>query len=67
MLFRSRAYLQEESNATRTAVALGAHRNTVVNRLRRAQKLLPEPLAGRAVEVGLALELARWLSPPGSG
>jgi DNA-binding PucR family transcriptional regulator len=62
-----RAYLQEESNATRTAVALGAHRNTVVNRLRRAQKLLPEPLAGRAVEVGLALELARWLSPPGSG
>jgi len=46
---------------TRTAIALGAHRNTVLNRLRRAQELLPEPLAGRTVEVGLALELARWL------
>jgi DNA-binding PucR family transcriptional regulator len=55
-----RSYIQEESNATRTAIALGAHRNTVLNRLRRAQELLPEPLAGRTVEVGLALELARW-------
>jgi DNA-binding PucR family transcriptional regulator len=62
-----RVYLQEESNATRTARALGAHRNTVVNRLRRAQELLAKPLAGRAVEVGLALELARWLGPPGAG
>src|ERR1700733_2700707 len=59
-----RSYIQEESNATRTAIAMGAHRNTVLNRLRRAQELLPEPLAGRTVEVGLALELARWLGAP---
>lgn len=59
-----RTYLQEQSNATRTAVALGAHRNTVLNRLRRAEELLPEPLSGRTVEVGLALELARWLGGP---
>ncbi|MGD0455137.1 MAG: helix-turn-helix domain-containing protein, partial [Solirubrobacteraceae bacterium] len=62
-----RAYLQEGSNATRTALALGAHRNTVLNRLKRAQEILAEPLAGRAVELGLALELARWLGPPGPG
>jgi DNA-binding PucR family transcriptional regulator len=61
-----RTYLQEQSNAARTAVALGAHRNTVLNRLRRAQELLPEPLAGRTVEVGLALELAHWLGGPRS-
>ncbi len=60
-----RTYVQQESNATRAAIALGAHRNTVLNRLRRAQELLPEPLAGRTVEVGLALELARWLGSPG--
>jgi DNA-binding PucR family transcriptional regulator len=59
-----RTYLQEESNATRTASALGTHRNTVLNRLRRAQELLPEPLSGRTVEVGLALELTRWLGAP---
>ncbi len=60
-----RVYVQQESNATRTAIALGTHRNTVLNRLRRAQELLPEPLAGRTIEIGLALELARWLGAPG--
>lgn len=61
-----RIYLGEESNATRTAHALGTHRNTVLNRLKRAQELVPEPLAGRTIEVGLALELARWLGVAGA-
>ena len=59
-----RVYLREECNATRAARALFAHRNTVLHRLQRAQALLPAPLAGRSVEVGLALDLARWLGVP---
>ena len=30
-------------------------------RLQRAQDLLPAPLEGRGLEVGLALEMAYWL------
>lgn len=56
-----RVYVREDCNAARTARVLFAHRNTVLGRLARAEELLPEPLAGRAIEVGLALELARWL------
>jgi DNA-binding PucR family transcriptional regulator len=60
-----RTYLREDSNATSTARALFAHRNTVLARLARARDLLPMPLAGRGLEVGLALELARWIGMPG--
>ena len=60
-----RAYLREDCNATRTAKALFAHRNTVLARLHRAGELLPAPVAGRGLEVGLALEIARWLGVPG--
>jgi hypothetical protein len=36
-------------------------------RLQRAQRLLPRPLAGHGLEVGVALEIARWLgTQPGS-
>jgi DNA-binding PucR family transcriptional regulator len=56
-------YLREECNASRTAKVLFAHRNTVLNRLARAEQLLPAPLAGRALQVGLALEVERWLGP----
>jgi DNA-binding PucR family transcriptional regulator len=38
------------------------HRNTVLSRLKRADELLPAPLAGRNLQVGVALEIARWLS-----
>ena len=42
-------------------LALFTHRNTILNRLALAEKLLPAPLAGRGLEVGLALEIAHWL------
>ena len=59
-----RTYLREDSNAARTARALFAHRNTVLARLARARELLPLPLAGHGLEVGLALEIARWIGAP---
>jgi DNA-binding PucR family transcriptional regulator len=58
-----RTYLREECNTTRTARALFAHRNTVLNRLARAEQLLPTPLAGHLLQVGLALEIVRWVGP----
>ncbi len=54
-------YIGEQFSATRTARALYAHRNTVLNRLQRAERLLPFPLAGHGLEVGVALEIAQWL------
>lgn len=62
-----RVYLREACNATQAARVLYAHRNTVLGRLQRAEALLPAPLAGRTLEVGLALDLARWLGVPQSG
>jgi len=56
-----RIHLREGQSATRTAAALFAHRNTVLNRLARAEALMPAPLAGRALPVGLALEVVHWL------
>jgi DNA-binding PucR family transcriptional regulator len=56
-----RVYLREGCNATRAAKALYTHRNTVLNRLARAEELLPAPLAGRILHVSLALEIVRWL------
>ena len=58
-----RVYLREGSSTVRTARALPAHRNTVVNRLRRAEELLPTPLAQRGLHVALALEIVHWLRP----
>ncbi|UTI65360.1 helix-turn-helix domain-containing protein [Paraconexibacter antarcticus] len=58
-----RVYLREEHNATRAATALFAHRNTVLNRLARAEQLLPAPIGDRGLQVGLALEIVRWLGP----
>jgi DNA-binding PucR family transcriptional regulator len=54
-------YVREQFSASRTARALYAHRNTVLNRLQRAERLLPLPLAGHGLEVGVALEIAQWL------
>jgi DNA-binding PucR family transcriptional regulator len=60
-------YVREQFSASRTARALYAHRNTVLGRLQRAQRLLPLPLAGHGLEVGVALEIAQWLgTQPGS-
>jgi len=54
-------YIGEQFSAARTARALYTHRNTVLNRLQRAQRLLPLPLTGHGLEVGTALEIAQWL------
>jgi DNA-binding PucR family transcriptional regulator len=56
-----RTYIREQFNTTRTAKVLFTHRNTILNRLALAEKLLPAPLAGRGLEVGLALEITHWL------
>lgn len=58
------AYVRADFNASAAARALFAHRNTVLNRLERARELLPAPFEGRALEVGLALEITRWLGVP---
>lgn len=60
-----RVYLREDASATRAARALFTHRNTVLNRLHRAEALLPVPLPGRGLQVALALEIVHWLGPPG--
>ena len=54
-------YIGEQFSAARAARALYTHRNTVLNRLQRAERLLPLPLAGHGLEVGVALEIAQWL------
>ncbi len=60
-------YIGEQFSAVRAARALYTHRNTVLNRLQRAERLLPLPLAGHGLEVGVALEIAEWLgTQPGS-
>lgn len=56
-----RTYIHEQFSASRAARSLFAHRNTVLNRLQRAEALLPTPLDGHGLEIGLALELAHWL------
>lgn len=58
-----RAYARSGFNVSRAARALYTHRNTVQGRLARAEALLPRPLAGHGLEVGLALELLHWLGP----
>ena len=56
-----RTYVREGCSASRTAELLFAHRNTILNRLGRAEELMPAPLVGRTVTVGVALEIVRWL------
>lgn len=60
-----RVYIREQFSASRAARALFTHRNTVLNRLQRAEQLLPAPLEHRGLEVGLALELVHWLGVRG--
>lgn len=56
-----RMYIREQFSASRAARALYTHRNTVLNRLDKAKALLPGPLTGHGVEIGLALEIVHWL------
>lgn len=56
-----RTYLVHDSNAAATARALYTHRNTVLKHLAKAESLLPIPLAGNSLRIGLALEVEHWL------
>jgi DNA-binding PucR family transcriptional regulator len=60
-----RTYIREEFSASRAARALFTHRNTVLNRLARAEQLLGVPLKEHGLEVGLALEIVHWLGARG--
>ena len=51
------AYLRAGGSAPRAAAALHTHRNTVLQRLRRAEPLLGHPLDERRLELELALRL----------
>jgi DNA-binding PucR family transcriptional regulator len=62
-----RVYIREGFSASRAARVLYTHRNTVLNRLARAQELLPAPLERRGLQVGLALEIVHWLGARGAG
>lgn len=55
-----RIYLDERGNAPRAAERLYVHRNTVLQRLQTAERLLPRPLASAHLEVAVALETLRW-------
>lgn len=52
-------FARERFNVTRTAERLFTHRNTVERRLKRADELLPRPLAERPVEIAAALAVVR--------
>ena len=58
-----RVYLEEGEHGPRAAARLHAHRNTVLNRVARAEDLLGHPLADRRLAIGLALELVARLGP----
>ncbi|MFD0508699.1 helix-turn-helix domain-containing protein [Streptomyces chiangmaiensis] len=57
-----RVYIRRTYSTSPRAEELSAHRNTVVNRIHHAEKLLSRPLADYGLEVGIALELYRWLT-----
>lgn len=52
-------YLEEGSSLDRAARRLGVHRNTVLNRVRRARQLLGRDLRERTLELQVALAIAR--------
>ncbi|CAJ1495657.1 PucR family transcriptional regulator [[Mycobacterium] kokjensenii] len=54
------AFVSEQCNVSRAAARLYAHRNTLLRRLTRADRLLPRPLAENYVEVAVALNVLRW-------
>ncbi|WP_432175228.1 PucR family transcriptional regulator [Streptomyces sp. Tue6028] len=55
-----RVFIAEQCNASRAATRLFTHRNTLLRRLARADRLLPRPLAGHTLEVAAALEVLQW-------
>jgi DNA-binding PucR family transcriptional regulator len=60
-----RVYLEERSSPKRAAKRLGVHENTIPNRIRAAQALLPRPIEERMPEYLVALRLRSVMGPPG--
>ncbi|MGV0794759.1 PucR family transcriptional regulator [Mycolicibacterium sp. XJ1819] len=56
-----RTYTRLQSNATETARAVHAHRNTVINKIDRARAALPSTTLEHPLSLELALEVAHWL------
>ena len=54
-----RVYLEENMSPLRAAQRLGVHENTITNRIRTAQELLPHPIEHRSPELQVALRLLR--------
>jgi len=53
-------FITEQCNASRAAAALFIHRNTLLRRIARADRLLPQPLGRNGIQVAVALEVMRW-------
>ncbi|MCW2557092.1 MAG: uncharacterized protein JWP55_1056 [Mycobacterium sp.] len=53
-------FVTERCNASSAAAALFIHRNTLLRRMARADRLLPQPLGRNNVHVAVALETMRW-------
>jgi GGDEF-like domain/PucR C-terminal helix-turn-helix domain len=52
-----RVFLEENMSPLRAAQRLGVHENTITNRIRAAQELLPHPIERRSPELQVALRL----------
>ncbi len=52
--------INQGCNVSRAARLLYTHRNTLMNRLETAQRLLPRPLTDTTVHVAVALEAQQW-------
>ena len=61
------AWLAEGGNARRAAERLHAHKNTVLYRLQRAQRILGRPLDDDRGELELALAALAQLGPRAAG
>jgi DNA-binding PucR family transcriptional regulator len=54
-----RIYLEENMSPLRASQRLGVHENTITNRVRAAQELLPHPIGHRWPELLVALRLIK--------
>jgi DNA-binding PucR family transcriptional regulator len=57
------AFVNQLGNASHASEQLYTHRNTVLRRLARADRLLPRPLRENPVEVAVALDALAWRRP----
>jgi DNA-binding PucR family transcriptional regulator len=59
-----RVYLEENLSPLRASQRLGVHENTITNRVRAAQELVPHPIEQRVAELLVALRLLRLSQGP---